>query len=102
MAQVWVKTNRGDIMRLGDAQKARKADGALSYEVVGEGDGAGREAGSAADPRLDADSGEVQGAAIGTGLELGREPIGGEHPAKAMGGVGEETRRKAGRPRRNA
>lgn len=102
MAQVWVKTSQGDIMRLGDAQKARKADGGLTYEVIGENDGSGWEGAGAAIPRLHPDSGTVQGAAIGQSVGHGREPVGSQHPDEALGGVGEKARRPRGRPRRNA
>ena len=102
MAQVWVKTNRGDIMRLGDAQKARKADEGLTYEVIGTNDGRGWEAAGEANPRLDADSGTVESPAIGGSVGSGREQAGGEHSDEAMGGMGEKARRPRGRPRRDA
>ena len=85
MAQVWVKTNRGDIMRLGDAQKARKADEGLTYEVVGENDGRGWEAAGAAKPRLQSSRRKVKGDAVGGNVELGREPLGGEHSDEDVG-----------------
>ena len=101
MSQVWVKTDRGDIMRLGDAQKARKANEGMTYEVIGENDGRGWEAAGAANPRLHADSGKVQGPAIVGNVELGREPVGGEHSDEVVGGMGEKARRPRGRPRRD-
>lgn len=102
MPQVWVKTNKGDILRLGDAQKARKADGELTYEVIGENDGRGWEAAGAADPRLHADSGAVKGDAVVGDVEHGGEQAGGQHPHEDVGGVGQKARRPRGRPRRNA
>jgi len=101
MTQVWVKTNEGAIMRLGDAQKARKSNEALTYEVVGENDGRGWQAGSAADARLDAGGREVEGNAVGGDVEPGREPVGGKHSDEDVGGVGQEARRPRGRPRRD-
>jgi hypothetical protein len=102
MAQVWVKTNNGDIMRLGDAQKARKVDEDLTYEVIGKNDGRGWETADSADPRLHAGSGKVQGDAGGGAGPDGRKPSGGEHSDEDVGGVGEKARRPRGRPRRNA
>ena len=102
MTQVWVKTNRGDILRLGDAQKACKADEGLTYEVIGTNDGRGWDTAHSADPRLHAGSGKVEGPAVGGSLEHGREPAGGEHPDEDVGGVGQEARRPRGRPRRDA
>ena len=101
MTQVWVKTNEGAVMRLGDAQKARKSNEALTYEIVGEGDGAGWQAGSAADARLDAGGREIEGDAVGANVEHGREPVAGQHPDEDVGGMGQEARRSRGRPRRD-
>jgi len=102
MTQVWVKTSLGDIMRLGDAQKARKKDAGLTYEVIGTNDGRGWQVGDTAAPRLHASRGNVKSTAIiGAGSDGGK-PLGGKHPDEAMGGMGQETRRKRGRPRRNA
>jgi len=102
MAQVWVKTNNRDIMRLGDAQKARKANAGLTYEVVGENDGRGWEVAGTSDPRLHGDSGKVKGDAVGGFGPDGREPISGEHSDEDVGAVGDKARRPRGRPRRNA
>ena len=101
MTQVWVKTNEGAIMRLGDAQKARKTNEALTYEVVGENDGRGWDAAHSADPRLHAGGREVKGDAVGGNVGSGREPVGGKHPDEDVGGVGQEARRPRGRPRRD-
>lgn len=102
MTQVWVKTNAGDIMRLGDAQKARKKDAGLTYEIVRESDAGRGQADNPAAARLHPNSGAVKSdAVVGSGPD-GRTSTGGEHPNEDVGGVGEKTRRKRGRPRRDA
>lgn len=101
MAQVWVRTNRGDMMRLGDAQKARKADKGLAYEIVADGDSRGRQAAGAGNARLHAGGGEIKSPAIVADVEPGRKPTGGEHSDEVVGGVGQKARRPVGRPRRN-
>lgn len=101
MAQVWVRTNRGDMMRLGDAQKARKADKGLTYEIVADGDSQGRQTASEGGSRLHAGGREVESLAIVADVELGRKPTGGKHSDEAVGGVGQKARRPVRRPRRN-
>ena len=101
MTQIWVRTNKGDIMRLGDAQKARKADEGLTYEIVRDNDLRGWQSSGEADARLQLDSGKVEGDAVGGLGPNGREQAGGEHSDEDVGGVGEKARRPRGRPRRD-
>jgi hypothetical protein len=101
MMQVWVRTNKGDVMRLGDAQKARKADEGLTYEIVGDNDVRGWQSDRAADARLHPDSGKVKGNAVGGPESDGRESAGGQHPDEDVGGMGEKARRPHGRSRRD-
>ncbi len=102
MTQVWARTNKGDIMRLGDAQKARKTDEGMTYEIVRDNDLRGWQGSGEADARLHPDSGKVESDAVGGLGPDGREQAGGEHPDEDVGGMGEKARRPRGRPRRDA